>query len=263
MRIGKARLTFLVSRYVWPWIEDYWIFIVSVIVGVILPFLWMYQIEEARWNAITTLWGGVIVAIMVAWFLERQSERVQRRAWLRANSRHVSPTVRGILDQAAETVGLVLGLPDETVRRMQRGSPGSVRRQAMREASERSIDITLRRSEDAMIHARSLVHNARALASRIEDHHVVVEWLVAQHGPVLDRLTELQGSVQAFLSSCRLVATFAQPAPLVEPGPDGILAVFTGTAGSGLRLCEACWDILEACGWDRMVRGLRKHGMEP
>ena len=78
-----------------------------------LTFVVMLLIPDARWNAITTVWGALFLGLLISLVLEQRGEGLQRRAWLAQNTGRAKTTVDEVLAIAARSPEVAVDLPNE------------------------------------------------------------------------------------------------------------------------------------------------------
>lgn len=246
------------------WLQVHWRAVVVALLGVVIPFLWMLRIDEARWNAITTIWGAFVVGGVVWWVFERQSEAVQRRARLRRNARYVLPTVQTMLGCASEALTATLGLSDEVRRDLEGGATRRTRLAALRHAEQRETDILLRRTPEATAHIEASRRRMRLLVEELDTQREIIQRFNAEHEGLLGGIPDLQGAIQSYGSSCRLLMqAVTAPAPYAPHHLDAVFqTLLRSCARSARELCVACWGVLEESGWDEYARQLRRHGYD-
>jgi hypothetical protein len=77
----------------------------------------MLFIPDARWNAITTVWGALFLGLLISLVLQQRGEGIQRGAWLSEpqNAERARTTVDELLPVAAHLAGFAVDLPTEIV----------------------------------------------------------------------------------------------------------------------------------------------------
>jgi len=94
-----------------------------------LTFVVMLFLPDARWNAITTVWGALFLGLLISLVLEQRGEGIQRRVWLSQNTERARTTVDELLAVAA-SAAFAVDLPSEILQALMSGATRSARRQA-------------------------------------------------------------------------------------------------------------------------------------
>src|SRR5215831_4520533 len=76
-----------------------------------VTFVVMLFIPDARWNAITTVWGALFLGLLISLVLEQRGEGIQRRIWLVRNADRAKTTSDEVLDVAADSAAFAVDLP--------------------------------------------------------------------------------------------------------------------------------------------------------
>src|SRR5215472_8206220 len=95
-----------------------------------LTFVAMLFIPDARWNAITTVWGALFLGLLISLVLEQRGEGIQRRAWLRQNANRARVAVDELLAVAANAAESAVDLPSEVMQALISGATRSARHEA-------------------------------------------------------------------------------------------------------------------------------------
>src|SRR5262245_43254685 len=80
-----------------------------------LTFAVMLFIPDARWNAITTVWGALFLGLLISLVLEQRGEGIQRRLWLAQNTGRARTTVDELLAVAAQSAAFSVVMPEEII----------------------------------------------------------------------------------------------------------------------------------------------------
>jgi hypothetical protein len=209
-----------------------------------LTFVVMLFIPDARWNAITTVWGALFLGLLISLVLEQRGEGIQRRVWLAQNTGRARTTVDEVLAVAARSAAFAVDLPEEISQKLMSGATRSARREAAESARAHMwsrMKATLATEDNDHMPADDLLQYAR----QVRDVRERLRDLRHRHRLVLSRVTQLDTALDRFLDTLRwyeeaVVAednTWARDAHNIRYFLQPI-----GEAAVGL--CEACADLL-------------------
>ena len=99
-----------------------------------LTFVAMLFIPDARWNAITTVWGALFLGLLISLVLDQRGEGIQRRVWLAQNTGRARAAVDEILAVATQSAAFTVDLPNEIMQALMSGATRSARREAAERA---------------------------------------------------------------------------------------------------------------------------------
>lgn len=197
-----------------------------------LTFVGMLFVPDARWNAITTVWGALFLGLLISLVLEQRGEGIQRRAWLRQNAERARKTVDELLAVAvgAYSAAFAVDLPAETMQALIAGPTREARRAAAAQARAHivtqvaQIQYALSPADANTIPAEDLL----AYAPRARE-------VRERNGVVLSRATQLDRALERLLDALRWYQESHAERTYMFLLPIGEAAV---------GLCEACADLL-------------------
>ena len=204
-----------------------------------LTFLVMLFIPDARWNAITTVWGALFLGLLISLVVAQRGEGIQRRVWLTEpqNADRARTTVDELLAVAAPSAASAVDLPTEIVQALMSGATRSARREAAERARAHmyawtqltpvSADNNHTPADDLLKYTRQ----AREVRQR--------------HGVVLSRVTQLDTALERFLDALRW---YEEAVARDNPGAEDVRAAtrfyLLPIGEAAVRLCEGCADLL-------------------
>lgn len=95
-----------------------------------LTFLVMLFIPDARWNAITTVWGALFLGLLISLVVEQRGEGIQRRLWLAQNTGRTRTTVDELVAVAARSAAFAVDMPTAIMHALMSGATRSARQDA-------------------------------------------------------------------------------------------------------------------------------------
>jgi hypothetical protein len=209
-----------------------------------LTFVVMLFIPDARWNAITTVWGALFLGLLISLVLEQRGEGIQRRLWLAQNTGRARTAVDETLAVAAQSAAFAVDLPKDIMQALMSGATRSARREAAEGArahmwSQMQVspvgqDNDHMPAEDLLEYARQI----REVRERLPD-------LRHRHRLVLSRVTQLDAALDRFLDALRWYeeAVVGKDNPWARDVRN--IKFFLQPIGeAAVGLCEACADLL-------------------
>ena len=204
-----------------------------------LTFLVMLFIPDARWNAITTAWGALLLGLLISLVLEQRGEGIQRRVWLTEprNADRARRAVDELLPVAAHSAAFAVDLPSDIMQALMSGATHSARR----EAAERARAHMYAWTQVAQVSQGTDPTPADELVRYAQQAREVRQ----RHGVVLSRVSQLDTALDRFLDALRwyeeAVAKDSPGAEYVRAAPRYYLLPIGEAA---VRLCEGCADLL-------------------
>jgi hypothetical protein len=209
-----------------------------------LTFMVMLFIPDARWNAITTVWGALFLGLLISLVLEQRGESIQLRVWLAQNTGRVRTTVDEVLALAVQSAALAMHVPEEIMQRLMSG----VTRSARHEAAESARAYMWNRMQVAPVGEDSdhvPADDSLGCARQVRQLRESLPDLRHRNRLVLSRVTQLDAALDRLLDALR----WYEDAVVAKDNPWGrdvrntrYLLQTLGEAAVGLS--EACADLL-------------------
>lgn len=95
-----------------------------------VTFLVMLFIPDARWNAITTVWGALFLGLLISLVVEQRGEGIQLRIWLSQNTGRARTAVDDVLAVAAYSAEFAVAMPKDIMQELISGATRSARSDA-------------------------------------------------------------------------------------------------------------------------------------
>jgi len=209
-----------------------------------LTFVVMLFIPDARWNAITTVWGALFLGLLISLVLEQRGEGIQLRVWLAQNTGRATTTVDELLAVAAQSATFAVDLPKDITQAVISGATRSARREAAERARAHMwsrMRLTPVNEDDDHAPADDVVEYAR----RAREVRERLTGLRQRHRLVLSRVSQLDTALERFVDALRWYeeAVVAKDNPWARDVRNSrFLLQPIGEAAVGL--CEACTDLL-------------------
>jgi hypothetical protein len=198
-----------------------------------LTFVVMLFIPDARWNAITTVWGALFLGLLISLVLEQRGEGIQRRAWLRQHAERVRTVVEEVLTLATSSLESVR-LPSEIMEALTSGATRIARREAAERARGHIVAARYLLEDDDQMPADELLAYARQ-AREVRE----------RHGVVLSRVTQLDAALDQFLDALRWYDEAVAKSKARAEDVRAVTRSFVLPIGeAAVKLCEACADVL-------------------
>lgn len=209
-----------------------------------LTFVVMLFIPDARWNAITTVWGALFLGLLISLVLEQRGEGIQRRLWLAQNTGRARTTVDELLAVAAQSAAFSVVMPEEIIQALVSGATRSVRREAAERARAHmwnrirltpvSEDDEYRPAVDPLEYAQQV----REVRERFTD-------LRRRHRLVLSRVSQLETALDRFLAALRWYEeeVVAKENPWARDVRNTRF-LLQPIGEAAVVLCEVCADVL-------------------
>jgi hypothetical protein len=209
-----------------------------------VTFVAMLFIPDARWNAITTVWGALFLGLLISLVLDQRGEGIQRRLWLAQNTGRARTTVDEVLAVAAQTAVFTVDLPNEIIQTLMSGATRSARREAAESARAHmwsQMKVSPVGEDNDHMPADDLVkyeRQVREVRQRLAD-------LRHRHRLVLSRVTQLDTALDRFVDALRWYeeAVVARNNPWARDARNA--RYFLQPIGeAAVGVCEACADLL-------------------
>ncbi|MBV8715247.1 MAG: hypothetical protein JO318_03910 [Chloroflexi bacterium] len=209
-----------------------------------VTFVIMLFIPDARWNAITTVWGALFLGLLISLVLEQRGEGIQRRVWLSQNSGRTRTAVDELLAVVEDSAALAVDMPAETLRALTSGAT----RAARREAAEHARADVWNRAQDTATGQDTNRTPADDLLGYAQQAIAARERLLAlrqRHRVVLSHVAQLDLALDRFLDALRWYEGAAVAEDNPWPRDARAARYFLQPIGeSAVGLCEACADLL-------------------
>jgi hypothetical protein len=207
-----------------------------------LTFVVMLFIPDARWNAITTVWGALFLGLLISLVLEQRGEGIQRRAWLRQNADRARAAIDELLAVAAPAAASAVDLPQEVTQALMSGTT----RAARHEAADRARTLMWEWTQPPP----GTEDNPPLPADELLESALQATQVRQRHNQVLSRTTQVDTALDRFLEALHWyeaadVTQYASSAEDTRTATAWMSRWKRQRIGeAAIRLCEACADLL-------------------